>query len=218
MNTLDEIANKYNTDKGSAFNGPSMHGYADVYETYLNKWRNMPIRLLEIGICMEGTPGGHSIRMWNEYFPNAEIYGFDLVDMRFLENEMPRVKIFNGDQSNRSDFVTMYNQFGKTQFDFILEDGSHVHEHQIISLAHLFKYVKDGGYYILEDMTEEGVDACCIRNDKTFEIVKKFAETGKIESDLISADEKKYLESNTLKIDMHPDKKNNYRVAIFHKK
>lgn len=218
MSKLNDLANKFNTDKGSNYDGPSIHGYADIYENYLNTWQDLPIKLLEVGICMEGTPGGHSIRMWNEYFPNAEIYGFDIVDMKFLENEMPRVKIFTGDQSNRDHFVSMHNQFGNPQFDFILEDGSHVHEHQIISLAHLFKYVKSGGYYIIEDMTEAGVDACCIRNDKTFEIIKSFAETGIIESELISIDEKRYLESNTIKIDIHPDIKNNYRVAIIHKK
>ena len=37
--------------------------------------------MLEIGVCMEGTEGGHSINMWNDYFEKANIYAFDIVDM-----------------------------------------------------------------------------------------------------------------------------------------
>ena len=218
MSTLDDLANKYNTDKGTKYPGGSRHGYAPIYESYLEKWKNNHIRLLEIGICMEYTEGGHSIRMWHEYFPNAEIYGFDIVDMKKLEKEMNRVKIYQGDQTKRNHFELMYSYFGGKEFDFILEDGSHVHEHQMISFGHLFKYVKSGGYYILEDMTERFVDACCIRNDETFDIIKQYAETGVINSQYITDEEKQYIESNTLKVDIHKDIQDAYRTAIIHKK
>ena len=34
--TLDELANKYDTDKGTLFGNVSVHGYAPIYENYLN--------------------------------------------------------------------------------------------------------------------------------------------------------------------------------------
>lgn len=218
MKTLDELSNKYSTDKGSQYPGPSRHGYASIYEDYLQKWKNDPIRLLEVGVCMEGTTGGHSVRVWHEYFPNAEIYGFDIVNMKSLETEMNRVKIFQGDQSKREDFELMYSHFGEKEFDFILEDGSHQHEHQMISFGHLFKYVKSGGYYILEDMSVRGVPTCCIRNDESLDIIQKFYETGIIESKYIKEEEKNYIEKNTLKVDLYQDIQGAYKTAIIHKK
>lgn len=218
MVSLDDLANKYGTDKGTLYPHQSRHGYAPIYDQYLNRWRNDPIRLLEIGICMESTAGGHSIHMWREYFPNAEMFGFDIVDMKHLENHVNNLKIFQGDQNNREDLKKMYLSFGEKPFDFILEDGSHVHEHQMVSFAHLFKYVKSGGLYILEDMTEKNIPACCIRNDDSYDVIQNFIKTGKIESSFITKEESDYIEKNVIYIDIFPDIQNAYRVAIIHKK
>ena len=142
--TLDDLANLYSTDKGTKYPHGSVHGYAPIYDPYLTPLREKPIRMLEIGICMEGSEGGHSVKMWNDYFKSASIYTFDIVDMSqspcIAENN--NVFFYQGDQSKREDYNSMYEAFGNEEFDFILEDGSHIHEHQIISLGHLFKYVK----------------------------------------------------------------------------
>lgn len=45
MNSLDEIAKKYNTDKSSLG-----HNYANLYEAVLNQLKNDNISLLEIGV------------------------------------------------------------------------------------------------------------------------------------------------------------------------
>ena len=219
MISLDELANKHNTDKGTGYEYYTVHGYAPIYETYLSKWRDKQIRLLEVGICMEYTKGGHSVRMWHEYFQNASIHTFDIVDMKHLETELgSRVKFYQGDQSVRSDFENMYREFGSENFDFILEDGSHIHQHQIISLAHLFKYVKSGGYYILEDITEEGVQVCCQRNDETMKIVKALQNKDKVSCEFIFPEELDYLNKNISKIEIYQDIQNAYRTAIIHKK
>jgi hypothetical protein len=100
--------------------------------------------LLEIGVL-----NGKSIRVWEAYFPNAEIVGADIVQAskRF---EKDRTKIEIIDQSNLEDLVYLGSKHGP--FDVIIEDGSHMWEHQITSLRTLFPFVKDGGYYIAEDL------------------------------------------------------------------
>lgn len=217
--TLNEIANKYNTDKGTDYHGVSAHGYAPIYETYLSKWREDKIRMLEIGVCMEYTEGGQSVRMWHEYFPSASIYTFDIVNMKRLEGELgDRVKFYRGDQGNRTDLETMYKEFGSKEFDFILEDGSHIHNHQMISLAYLFKYIKSGGYYILEDITEEGVHACCQRNDQTMKVIKALQNKDTVTCEFILPEELDYLNKNINKIEIHEDIQNAYRTAIIYKK
>lgn len=219
MKTLDELAIKYDTDKGTESGHITTHGYAPIYEKYLSHWKDLSIRLLEVGVCMEYTPGGQSIRMWHEYFQNAEIYAFDIVDMKALETELGnRVKFYRGDQSSREDFEKMYSEFGSKQFDFILEDGSHQHEHQIISLGVLFPYVKSGGYYILEDITEEGIYACCTRNDETLPFIKKLKEEKIADSKFLTKEESLYLQKEILDIEIYDDIQNVYKTVIIKKK
>jgi hypothetical protein len=79
--TLDDLANLYSTDKGTKYPYHSVHGYAPIYESYLSPLRDKSLRILEVGICMEGSEGGHSIKMWNDYFEKASIYTFDIVDV-----------------------------------------------------------------------------------------------------------------------------------------
>lgn len=216
MSRLNDLANKHNTDKGSEYPGETRHGYADIYDRYLNKWINSEINILEIGVCMENTQGGQSVRMWHEYFEKAKIYTFDIVDMSKLENE--RVKFFKGDQSKREDFNKMHSYFGYPQFELILEDGSHKHEHQMISIASLFKYVKSGCIYILEDITIPGRKCPSVRNEKTLEVLKKYLDSGSFESEFIDGLEKEYLEANIKTLELHNDIQNNYITAIFTKK
>jgi len=220
MVTLDELANKHNTDKGSQYSGPSKHGYASIYDNYLNKWRSENIRMLEIGVCMERTDGGHSIYMWSDYFEKAKIYTFDIVDMSahpsITQND--RVFFYKGDQGERNDFTSMYKSFGNENFDFILEDGSHQVNHQMISLGNLFKYVKSGGFYILEDMSIPDKPVCCIRNDETYETIMNFAQTGKITSSHLTEEEILYLQDNVEKIEIHHDCQDAYATAIIFKK
>ena len=225
MNTremsLDELANLHSTDKGTLYPNQSRHGYAPIYESYLKKWRDLPIRLLEIGVCMEYSEGGQSVLMWHDYFEKASIYTFDIVDMsdhKMLSLPGNRVKFFRGDQGKREDLVSMYKEFGGKEFDFIVEDGSHLHHHQMISLGCLFKYVASGGYYILEDITERGRRACCIRNDDTYPAILEFQSTGTINSPHLTPKEKEYLEKNVEKIDIHLDCKEAYRTVIITKK
>jgi hypothetical protein len=216
---LDDLANKYQTDKGTKYPRNSTHGYAPIYENYLNKWRHEPIRLLEIGLSL--VPNGvASVQMWLEYFTAANIYTLDIRDTTGypIIGEHPRVGFFRGDQGNRTDIETMYESFGSQPFDFILEDGSHQHNHQMISLGSMFKYVKSGGYYILEDISRPGKPCCCERNDETYTTIINYMETGKLVSEHLLPEEIEYLESTIDHIDIHIDVQDAYAVAIITKK
>ena len=82
----------------------------------------------------------------------------------------------------------------------------------------MFEYVKSGGYYILEDMSIPGNHVCCIRNDRTFEIINEFKTSKIFQTDIINENEKKYLTENIESIEIFPDIKNAYAVAIIKKK
>ena len=114
IKTLDELGIEHVTDKATIYPGSSVHGYTTMYDTILTPLRDKPIRMLEIGICMEGSSGGHSVRMWRDYFSKASLYTFDIVDMSELINSEEfkgRAHFFQGDQESRQSMSDMYNQF-----------------------------------------------------------------------------------------------------------
>lgn len=136
MGLLNEIGIKYGTDKSSQH-----HNYLDYYESKISVNKDKKINLLEIGILF-----GQSTKMFKEYFSVGNIFSFDINNKKHLEEE--RISILTGDQSDR----TFLDFFEDDFFDIIIDDGSHKMDHQQISLGILFKKLKRGGVYILEDL------------------------------------------------------------------
>lgn len=223
LTTLDQLANKYKTDKGTLFDGACRHGYAPFYDEILTDIRNDPIKLLEIGVWLElsTSTGGESIYMWRDYFKDAEIYTFDIRDMTnhpAIAN-FSKTFFYQGDQGNRQNLKEMHNHFGNPVFDFILEDGSHKADHQAISLAQLFSCVKPRGIYFLEDITIPGHRNCNgMNNDDTYNTLNHFINTKQFNSPYITLEEKLYLEENIDKIILHTDVQNAWMTAAIYKK
>lgn len=99
---------------------------------------------------------GASLRMWRDYFPNAQIIGCDIVKS-VLFNDEDRIHTFFCDQSLKSSLENlMRNVQSIAQYpDVIIDDGSHMELHQRISFRLLWDYVRpNGGIYIIEDISE----------------------------------------------------------------
>ena len=125
------------------------HGYLRHYRHHFGSFRWKKIKLFEIGVGgRHPTVGAHSLRMWKDYFPRAEIFSIDIRKKRGLEQ--PRIRIFQGSQ-NDPDFL---NDFGSRYgpFDLIIDDGSHNSQHVITSFTSLFPHLKDNGFYVIEDL------------------------------------------------------------------
>lgn len=136
--TLTELGKKHSTDK--AYH----HHFTDFYEPFLLPLKNKTFNLLEIGI-----ETGASLFMWADFFTNANIYAFDIVDKKYIQEDEDRIYIEQGDQG---DVNFLENVFPQTEFEIIVDDGSHNVIHQQLSLKTLFKRLAPGGFYILEDL------------------------------------------------------------------
>ncbi|MEE8114112.1 MAG: class I SAM-dependent methyltransferase, partial [Nitrososphaerales archaeon] len=71
LDDLEALARQFDTDKQAGQNG-----YLTLYLEYIERQgikRDAPLKILEIG-----TNKGSSLRMWTEYFPNAQVYGLDI--------------------------------------------------------------------------------------------------------------------------------------------
>jgi hypothetical protein len=122
-----------------------LQSYFDEYDFCLRKFRDKPIRMLEIGI----SEGG-SIAMWQEYFPNAQvIVGID-INPECMKYDKGKVKIFTGDQTDVELLRHISQEVGP--FDIIIDDGGHTMRQNIVSFETLFPLLKDDGVYVIEDL------------------------------------------------------------------
>ena len=133
---LFELGRRYGSDKFTS------HGYHRYYTPLLQPLRNKPIRLLEVGIDR-----GSSLQLWLEYFPRATIYGMD----RSTESEGERFRVYQGDQSRREDLRKVLALIDGS-LDIVIDDGSHVPAHQLLTFSEFFPRVSAGGIYIIEDI------------------------------------------------------------------
>lgn len=144
METLVELFDKYNCDKGSL-----KHRYDRVYEPALKHLHKIPFRMLEIGIFK-----GNSTKAWVEYCPQVEIVGIDI----FTRVKMKDIQILNNSRVHgcKCDSLQGPNKEFKTLagsgFDIIIDDGLHTHKAQWKTFINFIPFLKKGCSYFIEDV------------------------------------------------------------------
>lgn len=152
LTPLCELARKHSTDKGGehyTYNGGVTehgHAYTPVYYDLLHGKREQIATVLEIGVN-----AGCSLRMWEEFFPSADIFGID-IDPGCLFTA-GRIRCVQADQGDGDSLHRALQQIERNSFDLIVDDGSHEVDHQIISARTLLPYMGSGGIYTIEDLT-----------------------------------------------------------------
>ncbi len=118
--------------------------YFDIYHRHFSKFRGRKVTVLEIGVFSGGSLG-----MWQHYFgPGCQIHGVDMLEScKTYESDSVRIHI--GDQGDR-DFWQRVRQ-EVPQVDIVIDDGSHMQEHQMLTLEELLPHVSPGGVYLCED-------------------------------------------------------------------
>lgn len=165
---LTNLCDKYGSDKGSALQTGHLykwnpHCYTEFYDLIFRNIRMNVRTVFECGIGSsdlhlpanmgKNAKPGASLRVWREYFPNAEIYGAD-IDSKILFSE-DRITTF---QLNQLDAVSIRNafvDFDTKFFDFILDDGLHTFEAATTLFAHTNHLLSLNGIYIIEDVTPD---------------------------------------------------------------
>lgn len=142
MNTLDSIM------QGKSDKAIGGHGYTVYYDKWFAPIRNEVRVILELGIGGENTHnGGGSLRAWEEYFPNALVYGVDMYDKS--SNDTLRIKTFKGSQDDAEFLNDLISRIGNP--DIIIDDASHRSPETVNSFKILFPHLKQGGIYVIED-------------------------------------------------------------------
>lgn len=161
---LCKLFYNYNSDKCNKIK----HTYSDKYYNILKEIRFTASHIIEIGIgthklmkkiCGQNYKPGASLRAWRDFFPCAYIFGLD-IDSSVLFEEF-RIKCFYTDQSSSDSLrsaimeIKLFTRNENQTFDLIIDDGSHQKKHIMNSFVTLFPYVKNNGFYIIEDINKK---------------------------------------------------------------
>ena len=170
------ISDKMGLDPRS---GRQMHHYEHIYHRYLapmalQRCGGGTIRMLEIGLgcgwyanhdfAVTGnhSGAGGSAGRWPALFPQS-LLNFDYHMMEYdqkcvrewaktFPGQASKVKLHTGDQNSTSDLKRVYSASGGVPFDIVIDDGSHINEHQERTM-HTFLsrgWIAPGGVYIIE--------------------------------------------------------------------
>lgn len=153
MTILCDIAYKYKTDKCPQIR----HSYTLFYYELFKHTKNNIKKVFEMGI---GTPiimdhsgkdyvTGASLRMWRDFFPNAQIYGADIQPEAIFEDD--RIKTFLADQSSEDDMKRVIGEVGG-DIDLFVDDGSHYRDKQLDLARIVLPMLKKDVIYIIEDV------------------------------------------------------------------
>jgi hypothetical protein len=199
---------QYDTDKFS-------HGYIEFYEPYFNQIKDCK-NILEIGVY-----NGGSLQYLSDKFPNANIYGIDIVNKKQYDTE--RIKTYILNQENRDELYKFLEEVN-VEFDLIIDDGGHMMKEQQVSFGVLFKKLKGGGIYVLEDLHTSRLEqlGAITPNDliTTLDMLNVLYYNKKLISNHITDEEKEYIQQNVdfLKIWSRTPEYNQSVTSIIKKK
>jgi len=137
------------TDKSPYNAGQHRHPYTAIYDLLFSSKRYEDIIFGEIGIAYNA-----SLQMWRSYFPNATLFGFEfnreLMDAAAAQL-LPRTHYSNIDVGRPDSVFDALNATGRT-FDVIIDDSTHLFEHQVLIIPIALEFIKPGGMIIIEDI------------------------------------------------------------------
>jgi len=151
FNSLDELFHHYGSDKANIFklNNKSGHGFSRFYEKNFKKFKDKKINILEIG-----SYAGGSAAAFVKYFPNINIFCFD-INISNFKYKSKNIHVFGIDINNEKKInkilESIFLQYNFDGFDLIIDDGSHNLSDILNGLKFFFQYVKSNGIYIIED-------------------------------------------------------------------
>ena len=126
------------------------HSYLNFYETIFSPIKEKVNNILEIGVLRGG-----SLKLWNDYFINASIYGVDnAAAVRYKPmglDKRPRVHLIESDAYSEK-FIKKEFIRNNLKFDIIIDDGPHTLESQEFVIKNYLKILSNNGILIIEDV------------------------------------------------------------------
>jgi hypothetical protein len=177
---LCKLAYKYGSDKCPRIK----HHYTPYYYELFKGMKGAVKKVLEMGIGfmedMRHAPDhyvtGASLFMWRDFFPEAQVYGADILQRLLFKDE--RIDTFVCDQREKRDLKHLISLTG-SDIDIFIDDGSHITEDQAFTCTTLMPMLKKDVIYIIEDVNDPYIGDGYLR-DYDYQIVETKPKTGAV--------------------------------------
>ena len=146
---LCNLGKNYNTNKSGINLSGHRSGYTSLYNLLLTNLKNKKCSIAEIGIEKNA-----STKMWRKYFRKASIDCFEIDKNKISyakKQKLKGVKYHFIDVQNKKLIDLQFKKL-KKKFDLIIDDSTHIFDHQINIIFNTYKYLKQGGILIIEDI------------------------------------------------------------------
>ena len=141
---LDQIVNNSRTDKNT------VHSYLPLYQELLSSKKDSAKNVLEVGIL-----DGGSIKLWNDFFVNATIYGLDIMHIDNIWDGIKNkenIKLYTSFDAYNNENFNEHILNRNIKFDILLDDGPHSLESMIQFINLYSQIMTDDGILIIEDV------------------------------------------------------------------
>ena len=156
LTQLCSLGAHFGTDKTPySKNAHHRHPYSAVYDLLFSAMRNSLIVVGEVGILDNA-----SMHMWRAYFSKALLFGFEYAQEKIdkaISDNLDNTFYFQTDVSNASHLKSSLKATSM-MFDVLIDDSTHLFEHQIIFIDVAIDFVKPGGLIIVEDIFRAWAD------------------------------------------------------------
>ena len=193
---LDELFIYFNCDKGSYcfFDKEKIvsHNYSEFYDKYFKNFKKDKINLLEIG-----SHEGKGLASFFFYFPNSYLIGANINPFQMQFSSKRLTELFVDVSSSRS--IHSLSDYLKEDLDIIIDDASHNLKDILTAFGILFKKLKSGGCYVIEDMDQfKALKELNPYSDEAtpLEILNKINDKQDFKTSFINDESKKYLIEN----------------------
>jgi hypothetical protein len=142
--SLEEIVDDSRTDKNTT------HSYLPLYQNLLISKKDTAKNVLEVGIHRGG-----SIKLWNDFFPNATVYGLDINNSDSVWEEInnkEKIILYTSTDAYNNDIFTTNFLDKNIKCDFMLDDGPHTLESMKKFIKLYSQIMTDDGILIIEDV------------------------------------------------------------------
>ena len=120
--------------------------YYAIYDRYFCDLSDRAVTLLELGVH-----NGESLKVWATYFRRGNIIGVDILENHVDFSAYPNIVFARGDQTDSDRLEEICLAHAPNGLDIVLDDASHLGQSSLASYTTLFRYLKPGGLYMVED-------------------------------------------------------------------
>jgi hypothetical protein len=146
---LCDLGRKFNTNKSGINMDGHRSGYTGLYNLIFNHLINKKCSVAEIGIEKNA-----STKMWRKYFKKASIDCFEIDEQKIYSARKHKLKNVRYHYIDVNDKKIITSQFKKTKkkYDIIIDDSTHLFEHQINIILSTYNFLRPGGILVIEDI------------------------------------------------------------------